>query len=373
MSSPAPPRRRSLRLLAAAAVAVVAATTLTTIVTAEVASAHGNIMFPASRNQGCLDRWGTNHLAPEMATVDPMCYQAWQADPGAMWNWNGVLRDGVGGNISAIQAATPNGTLCSNGRAQAPRYNSLDAVGNWQATNVGNSFTARIFDQASHGADFFRFYVTRQGFNPLTTAPGWNDIELVATVGNTPASQWQQVTSGVQLNVPITISGRSGRHILVSIWQASHLDQVYMWCSDINVGGSTNPPPPPPNPNPPPPNPPPPNPPPPNPPPPNPPPPPPNGACTASYRVDARWPGNFTANITVTAGSGGTNGWTVTLAYPSAIGISSSWNATLTAGTTVTGRSVSYNGRLTSGQSTTFGFNGTGDNTATPTVSCTAT
>jgi chitin-binding protein len=243
MFSPVPIRRpRSLRLLAAAAVAVVAASLLTTVL-AESASAHGNIMFPASRNQDCLDRWGTNHLAPEMATEDPMCYQAWQADPGAMWNWNGNLRDGVGG-IS--EANTPNGTLCSNGRAQAPRYNSLDTVGNWRATNVGNSFTARIFDQASHGADFFRFYVTRQGFNPLTQAPRWSDLELVATVGNTPASRWQQVTGGVQLEVPISAPGRSGRHILWTVWQASHADQVYSWCSDVNFGGTSNPPPPPP-------------------------------------------------------------------------------------------------------------------------------
>ncbi|HEU5111065.1 MAG TPA: lytic polysaccharide monooxygenase [Micromonosporaceae bacterium] len=366
MSSPVPARRRSLRLLAAAAVAVVASTTLTTIVTAESASAHGNIQFPASRNQACLDRWGTNHLAPEMQSQDPMCYQAWQADPNAMWNWNGNLRDGVGGTPAAIQAGTPNGQICSNGRAQAPRYNSLDAVGNWQATNVGSSFTARIFDQASHGADFFRFYVTRQGFNPITTAPGWSDLELVATVPNTPASQWQQVTSGVQLNVPISFSGRSGRHILVSIWQASHADQVYIWCSDINVGGTNNPPPPPPPPNP--------NPPPPPPPNPNPPPPPPPGGCTAAYSVASTWPGgNFTANVRVTAGNAAINGWRVTLTYPSAVTVAQAWSATVTAGTTVTATNVSYNGRLSAGGSTTFGYNAQSSGSGAPTVSCSAT
>src|SRR5688572_3151643 len=133
MSSLVPTRRlRRLRLFAAAAVSALAASMLTTVVVAEPAAAHGNVMFPASRNQGCLDRWGTNHQAPQMATEDPMCYQAWQADPNAMWNWNGNLRDNVGG---IAESNTPNGQLCSNGRAQAPRYNALDAVGNWQATN----------------------------------------------------------------------------------------------------------------------------------------------------------------------------------------------------------------------------------------------
>ena len=37
----------------------------------------------------------------------------------------------------------------------------------------------------------------------------------------------------------MNLSGRSGRAVLYTIWQASHLDQPYYLCSDINIGGGT--------------------------------------------------------------------------------------------------------------------------------------
>ena len=36
-----------------------------------------------------------------------MCWQAWQADTQAMWNWNSLYREGVAGNH---QGAIPDGT-----------------------------------------------------------------------------------------------------------------------------------------------------------------------------------------------------------------------------------------------------------------------
>ena len=65
--------------------------------------------------------------------------------------------------------------------------------------------------------------------------------------------------------------------------------------------------------------------------------------------------------------------WTVTLTYPSAQTVQQAWNATVTtSGNTVTGKNVSYNGTVSAGASTSFGFIGAGT-VATPTASCTAT
>ena len=134
----------------------------------------------ASRNYGCWERWGSNHLDPTMAQKDPMCWQAWQADPNAMWNWNGLYREGVGGNH---QGVIPDGQLCSGGRTQAPRYNSLDAVGAWVAKGVPTTFTLTLTDSAKHGADYLRIYVTKAGFDPTTKAIGWGDLDLVKETG----------------------------------------------------------------------------------------------------------------------------------------------------------------------------------------------
>jgi chitin-binding protein len=349
------------RIVISALVGAVVAALGTTVLPAGPAAAHGNVTGPASRNYGCYERWGSKFQDPTMATLDPMCWQAWQADPNAMWNWNGLFREGVAGNH---QAAIPDGQLCSAGHTQSGRYNAMDAIGNWTATSVANNFNVRLFDGALHGADYIRVYVTRAGFNPVTTALKWSDLELVSQIGNTPAAQWTAVSGGVQIDLPVALSGRSGRAMVYTIWQASHLDQSYYFCSDINIGGgSSTPPTTPPTTTPPATT------------PPTTPPtttPPATGACSATYAVSSTWQGGFQGDVTVRAGSAAIKGWTVRLTYPAAQPVQQGWNATVTAsGSTVTATNASYNGALGAGATTSFGFIGSGTS-STPTVACTA-
>ncbi|XVU23510.1 lytic polysaccharide monooxygenase auxiliary activity family 9 protein [Actinoplanes sp. CA-054009] len=333
------------------------------------ASAHGNVTGPASRNYGCYERWGSKFQDPTMATLDPMCWQAWQANPNAMWNWNGLFREGVAGNH---QAAIPDGQLCSAGHTESGRYNAMDAVGNWQAANIGNSFDVRLFDGARHGADYIWVYVTKPGFDPTTQALKWSDLEKVAEIGDTPAAQWpEQLSNGVAISAPVRLSGRSGRAMVYTIWQASHLDQSYYFCSDVNFGGTTTPPT-----TPPPTTPPPTTPPPTTPPPTTPPvttPPPASGTCSATYSVSSQWQGGYQGAVTVTAGAAAISGWRVTLTYPSAVTVQQGWNATVSAsGTTLTATNASYNGSLAAGATTSFGFINSGT-PVTPTATCSST
>ncbi|SCL13652.1 endo-1,4-beta-xylanase (glycosyl hydrolase family 10) [Micromonospora nigra] len=100
-------------------------------------------------------------------------------------------------------------------------------------------------------------------------------------------------------------------------------------------------------------------------------PPPTGGGCTASMTLN-QWNGGFVATVRVTAGSSSINGWVVTVTLPGGANITNTWNAT-NSGTSgsVTLRNVSYNGRVSAGTSTEFGFQGTGTGpTGTPT--CTA-
>lgn len=353
-------RLRRRPVMAGLLALVASAALLLTVALANPASAHGSVVDPASRNYGCWQRWGSDFQNPRMATEDPMCWQAWQADPNAMWNWNGLFREGVAGNH---QAAIPDGQLCSGGRTEGGRYNALDAVGAWKTAEVGGNFRVRLYDQASHGADYIRVYATKQGFDALNEPLGWSDLELVGQIGNTPASQWDPESTGVSIQVPASAPGRTGRHIVYTIWQASHLDQSYYLCSDVNFGGTepttppTTPPPttappttPPPTTAPP-------------------------GGCTATYRVTSQWTDGFQGDVQVTAGSTAIRGWTVSWTFADGQQISSSWNATLsTNGATVTAGNVSYNGALAAGAGTTFGFLASwhGSNHP-PTPTCTAT
>jgi predicted carbohydrate-binding protein with CBM5 and CBM33 domain len=355
----------------AAAVVFAALILLTTVLVAP-ASAHGSTINPMSRNYGCWKRWGSDFQNPIMATEDPMCWQAWQADSTAMWNWNSLYREGVAGNH---QGAIPDGQLCSGGRTGGMRYAALDNPGAWKATNLNNSFTWTMHDQAKHGADYIRIYVTRQGYNPLTTALRWSDLELRKDTGRilpgVGEPSTDPVLNGVSISTDVSAPGRTGRHIVYAIWQASHSDQSYYFCSDVIFPGgqpdpTTSPTPTPTTPAP-------------TTPAPTTPAPttpgPGTGSCSATYAITGQWNGGFQAEVRVAAGAAAIRGWTVTWTYANGQTVAQSWNTTITSsGSTVTARNVSYNGTLGAGASTTFGLLGswTGTNTA-PTLSCTAT
>ncbi|GAA1667134.1 hypothetical protein GCM10009830_11080 [Glycomyces endophyticus] len=233
-ADPPGPGRRRLRTALVAVAALVAAGTAA-VLFVQPASSHGTSIAQPSRHYSCWERWGSDFQNPAMATQDPMCWAAWQNDTNAMWNWNGLYREQVGGNH---QAAVPDNQLCSGGRTGGTRYAALDTPGAWKTTQVNSSFTFTNWDQANHGADYYRIYVTKQGYNAQTDALDWADLELLKDtgdinpgVGRTPPSG-----GGTLVDIPITAPNRTGHHVVYMIWQASHQDQSFYSCSDVWFG-----------------------------------------------------------------------------------------------------------------------------------------
>jgi hypothetical protein len=96
---------------------------------------------------------------------------------------------------------------------------------------------------------------------------------------------------------------------------------------------------------------------------------PPAGAgCSASVSIN-QWTGGFVATVRVSAGSAPLTGWTVSMTLPPGATITNAWSVTASASTgTVQFTNVGYNGSLAAGQSTEFGYQGTGTGTGmTPT------
>ena len=96
------------------------------------------------------------------------------------------------------------------------------------------------------------------------------------------------------------------------------------------------------------------------------------GACTATYKVANQWGEGFVADVTVAAGQN-LNGWVVRIQLPGGAGVSHAWNgvSSSSGNGVVSVRNADWNGRVAAGQSTSFGFQGTG-NGAGATVSCEA-
>ena len=97
----------------------------------------------------------------------------------------------------------------------------------------------------------------------------------------------------------------------------------------------------------------------------------PTTGCSATVSLNS-WNGGFVATVTVTASTAPINGWNVELTLPSGATVSNSWSANRTGTSgTVQFSNVSYNGQVNAGQSTEFGFQGTGAATGLTPV-CTA-
>jgi mannan endo-1,4-beta-mannosidase len=98
----------------------------------------------------------------------------------------------------------------------------------------------------------------------------------------------------------------------------------------------------------------------------------PEAGCTAEYRVAGQWSGGFQGEVRVTAGDTAIRGWEVTWTFADGQTVTNAWNAAVTrSGADVTAVNQSYNGTLSAGGTTTFGFQGThnGRNTV-PEVDC---
>ncbi|WP_410811595.1 glycoside hydrolase family 6 protein [Micromonospora sp. 067-2] len=81
--------------------------------------------------------------------------------------------------------------------------------------------------------------------------------------------------------------------------------------------------------------------------------------CDIAYSTND-WPGGFTASITLKNVGDPLNGWTLGWTFPnSSQRVQQGWSAEFTqTGSQVTARSLSYNGSLATGASTSLGFNG---------------
>ncbi|HCT79697.1 MAG TPA: xyloglucanase [Micromonosporaceae bacterium] len=96
-------------------------------------------------------------------------------------------------------------------------------------------------------------------------------------------------------------------------------------------------------------------------------------SCSATYTVTNQWPGGFGAEVRVTnTGTTALTGWRVNWTYTAGQTITQLWSGNLTqTGSAVQVTNMSYNGSLSLGSSTTFGFNASWTSTnPSPTPTC---
>ncbi|MER7889225.1 lytic polysaccharide monooxygenase [Micromonospora sp. NPDC094482] len=179
------------------------------------AAAHGAPTNPISRAAAC---------GPEGRHAAEAACRAAVAAGAAVREWDNVRVAAVDGRD---RERIPDGELCSGGLSA---YRGLDlARTDWPATELtpGARFGFRYRTTIPHRGTF-RLYVTRPGYDPRTRLT-WDDLDArpFLTVTDPPVRAGAYQLAG---RLP---TGRSGRHLIYTIWQNSNTPDTYYSCSDV--------------------------------------------------------------------------------------------------------------------------------------------
>jgi predicted carbohydrate-binding protein with CBM5 and CBM33 domain len=203
--------------------AAVAAAAATVLLSAAPAAAHGAPTNPLSRAAAC---------GPEGNQAPTAACRAAVAAGAAVREWDNVRVAGVNGRD---RERIRDGELCGGGLSA---YQGLNlARADWPATDLtaGVRFTFRYRTTIPHEGTF-KLYATVDSYDPQKPLT-WADLEPrpFLTVTDPPIRDGAYQMPG---RLP---AGKTGRHLIYTIWQNSNTQDTYYSCSDVvfhPVGGS---------------------------------------------------------------------------------------------------------------------------------------
>ena len=191
------------------------------VMASPVAFAHGTVTYPPSRIWVCYQENPEN-------PVSPPCIAA-VASHGTqpLYDWNEINQADANGNHMAV---VPDGNLASGGRPE--KYGGMDQVrSDWVATSVApGPFTVTWTNSAPHATDYYRVYITNEGWTPDQPLT-WDSLTLLAETTQSAAAS--------TVDIPVTLPVRTGKHVIYSIWQRSDSPEAFYSASDVDFGDET--------------------------------------------------------------------------------------------------------------------------------------
>ncbi len=193
----------------------------------EIAYGHGSMETPVSRIYNCFLE------NPENPKSDACKAAVLEGGTQALYDWNGVNQANANDMHRSI---IPDGKLCSGANEL---FKGMDLARNdWTSTkiapNKNGSFEFVFIATAPHSTDYFRFYVTKDGYNPLNPL-AWSDLE------DSPFCTITEVVlenGRYKMTCPFP-QGKSGKHIIYSIWQRDDSTEAFYTCMDVEFMGGT--------------------------------------------------------------------------------------------------------------------------------------
>ncbi|MFJ3095984.1 lytic polysaccharide monooxygenase auxiliary activity family 9 protein [Streptomyces hydrogenans] len=188
--------------LAAVALGVTAASLFAT----STANSHGYTDSPISRQKLCANGTVTNCGNIQW---EPQSVEGLKGFPGA---------------------GPADGTICAGGNSQFAQLDDPRG-GAWPATRVtaGQSYTFRWQFTARHRTTDFRYYITKNGWNPsskLTRSQLDPQPFLTVPYNN------QQPPSTLSHSGTIP-AGKTGKHLILAVWTVADTANAFYACSDV--------------------------------------------------------------------------------------------------------------------------------------------
>jgi len=186
---------------------------------------HGSMETPLSRIYNCFLE------NPENPKSDACRAAVEIGGTQALYDWNGVNQANANDMHEDI---IPHGKLCSAGKEE---FKGMDLARNdWPSTmiapNSNGSFDFVFIATAPHSTDYFKFYVTKDGYDPLSPL-GWDDLE------DSPFCTVNEVTLAngrYTMNCPLP-QDKSGKHMIYTIWQRDDSTEAFYTCIDVEFSG----------------------------------------------------------------------------------------------------------------------------------------
>jgi predicted carbohydrate-binding protein with CBM5 and CBM33 domain len=356
-------------------VLLIGAMVIGALIVPSAAQAHGALQVPGSRTWFCYQD-GRNPTTGAIEPKNAACAAAVaQSGATSLYNWFAVLRSDGAGRVNGF---IPDGQLCSGGTGGPYNFTGFNlARSDWPTTHLtaGASVEFQYNDWAKHPGTF-SLYITKDGYDP-TKPLAWGDLEPTPfdQVTNPPANGGPGTDAGHYYWTGNLPSGKTGKHLIYSVWSRSDSTETFYGCSDVVFDGGhgevtgigtqpTSPSPSSPaSPS-------------------GPASPSPStstpgsgtgGGCTAMYNIVSAWSGGFQGEVMVHAGTTAINNWHVSWTWPGSQTLATAWSGKATAsGSLVSVGNETWNGTVAAGAYTTFGFLGSGTAPATvQNLSCT--
>lgn len=195
--------------------------------------AHGTMEVPVNRVLNCRNEGAEN-------PTSEACKEAKRiGGPQAAYDWNAISQNPPGDDH---QKFVKPGMLCSGGNSDFRGYD-LGRT-DWKTTPIvpdsrGNfEFVYRA--TAPHASKYFKFYVTKNGWNK-EAALTWDDLEEFASVDgkNYPLPQLADGRYRMTVKLP---KNKTGQHIIYNVWKRSDSEEAFYSCSDVKFAGEDGPP-----------------------------------------------------------------------------------------------------------------------------------